>query len=368
MQANRSNHAARAVADAPFVENGWSSALSLLRDCLSVRAVRLSAIDISTGRWRQAVSGLPEAAVAAAVRADCGAPQVNPRVARALIAPVLSPWTDDDLAPLEERRTWAIYRDVWEPNGCEQGWSVVLFRNGDTVVLLTAADSRRSARRNEVTDLLAELAEVAATAVERERSLRLREAATVGRTMTAMGTGAVTLDGFARVLDVNSHARDYLDRAGALRVRGSRLHALDANLDGHLQRLLEHVTRAVDPVGSEVAMPGDGGRFMIVPVAPSEHDVLGFGAIATVAINPLRPRAGDADHKAAAYGLSAAERAIMPSFLNGASIDEIAAQRGTTRETIRSQLKSIYAKVGVNSRTELVVAFLGGGNAVSDGK
>ena len=369
MQANTENHAAKAVADAPFVDNGWTHALSLLRDSLSVRAVRISAVDISSGRWRDAVTGAPASATATARQADFGAASANPRVAHAMTAPLHTPFTDDDIAPIEERRLWDIYRRLWEPNGCEQGWSVVLFRNGDTLVLLSAADSRRSARRAEVAELLGTFIEVAAQAVATERSLRQREALVVGRTMAAMGAGAVTLDGFGRVLDVNGHARDYLDRAGALRLRGSRLHATDANLDAHLQKLVEHATRPVDPVGSEIAMPGDAGRFLIVPVTPSEQDVLGFGAVAVVAINPLRPHVADSDHKAAAFGLSAAERAILPAFLNGASIDEIAAQRGTTRETIRSQLKSIYAKVGVNSRTELIVAFLGGGVAVvSDGK
>lgn len=366
MQAERLTFATKAVAEAPFTENGWAGALSLLRDVLSVRAVRLTAIDISSGRWRHAISGAPADWDAAAPQRDFGTPERNPRAAHALTAPLHRIWSDDELAPLEVRRSWDIYRELWAPNGCEQGWSVVLFRNGDTVVMLTAADDRRAARRSDVPGLLSPFVPVAAQAAEIDRTLRQRESRIVGRSFGTLNTGAVTLDGFGRVLDVNGQAREYINRSFPLRLRGSYLQAADPNLDSHLQKLIAHAVRAQDPTGSEVALPGDGGKFMILPLGGVGEDPLGLGAAGVVAINPQRPRQEDAEEKAAAFGLSAAERAILPAFLNGAQIDDIAAQRGTTRETIRSQLKSIYSKVGVNSRAELIVAFLGG--VAGDGK
>lgn len=52
--------------------------------------------------------------------------------------------------------------------------------------------------------------------------------------------------------------------------------------------------------------------------------------------------------------LTPAEREIAGSILRGLTAAQIAAARGVSTATVASQLQSIYRKVGVSSRAELV--------------
>jgi DNA-binding CsgD family transcriptional regulator len=52
--------------------------------------------------------------------------------------------------------------------------------------------------------------------------------------------------------------------------------------------------------------------------------------------------------------LTPAERAILPAILQGKSSREIAMDRGVAERTIVNQLASIYRKLEINSRGELV--------------
>lgn len=58
--------------------------------------------------------------------------------------------------------------------------------------------------------------------------------------------------------------------------------------------------------------------------------------------------------------LTAAERDVALRVFHGASNTEIARERGVTAKTIAKQLDSIYRKVGVASRCELITRLLGG--------
>lgn len=58
------------------------------------------------------------------------------------------------------------------------------------------------------------------------------------------------------------------------------------------------------------------------------------------------------------YGLSAAERAVVELLATGQTINEIAARRTTTYETVRAQLRSVREKTGFASQEDIVRALL----------
>ena len=59
-----------------------------------------------------------------------------------------------------------------------------------------------------------------------------------------------------------------------------------------------------------------------------------------------------------AYGLSTQERVITGLVCQGMSTIEIATETGISTNTVQDHLKSIFGKVGVRSRRELVVQIL----------
>jgi DNA-binding CsgD family transcriptional regulator len=60
-------------------------------------------------------------------------------------------------------------------------------------------------------------------------------------------------------------------------------------------------------------------------------------------------------------GLTPAEIAVVEAVLEGRSNAEIARARGTSTNTVANQLRSIYAKLGVDGRLSLVKRCLGDG-------
>uniref|UniRef100_Q07SL1 Transcriptional regulator, LuxR family n=1 Tax=Rhodopseudomonas palustris (strain BisA53) TaxID=316055 RepID=Q07SL1_RHOP5 len=91
-------------------------------------------------------------------------------------------------------------------------------------------------------------------------------------------------------------------------------------------------------------------NFRIAGLPRDEHD-LGIGAAAIVIIEVA---ADLAPNRQLSSLLTEAETEIAVALLKGARAAEIAADRGTTYETVRSQLKSIYSKLNVSSQIELI--------------
>jgi DNA-binding NarL/FixJ family response regulator len=59
---------------------------------------------------------------------------------------------------------------------------------------------------------------------------------------------------------------------------------------------------------------------------------------------------GDTEHR-----LTPAEAAVARAAVAGLSNREIARQRGSSPRTVAEQLRSVYGKLGISSRTELAV-------------
>lgn len=64
------------------------------------------------------------------------------------------------------------------------------------------------------------------------------------------------------------------------------------------------------------------------------------------------------DQQLSAWGLSPAEREVAFFLLKGMSLKEIATLRQTSEKTVRVQSTAIYAKSGLNGRSELAAFFL----------
>jgi DNA-binding CsgD family transcriptional regulator len=64
------------------------------------------------------------------------------------------------------------------------------------------------------------------------------------------------------------------------------------------------------------------------------------------------------DQQLSAWGLSPSEREVAFFLLKGMSLKEIAVLRNTTEKTARVQSTAIYAKSGLNGRSELSAFFL----------
>src|SRR5690606_19831199 len=99
---------------------------------------------------------------------------------------------------------------------------------------------------------------------------------------------------------------------------------------------------------------GLGLRFLPLP-SPARLALGDTPAVAMVLASDMaEPRLSALVRRA---GLSRAETEIVSLLVQGLSVEAVAERRGAARETVRTQLKSIYLKTGAASRADLLRAY-----------
>jgi DNA-binding CsgD family transcriptional regulator len=167
----------------------------------------------------------------------------------------------------------------------------------------------------------------------------------------------------------NPAARKILDAADTLIERDNVFYCRRIQDDGELLLALRRLRLSNNAyLGEEVApeekafircaLPGSVHYFGIYLYAIRHEMSLGaFGhtPLAMVLLHDPRRRLQlDPFMVAAAFDLTPAESQLAVSLAQGMSVNEVAIARGVSIETVRSQVKSIFAKTGTSQQSELV--------------
>lgn len=178
------------------------------------------------------------------------------------------------------------------------------------------------------------------------------------------GTGAPYDIAAAILFDRRGHTYSFTDDAlrllsdsDAVELRGGRLHARDQTDDARLQRVIEGCTREqpashVPAAVRSIALRGRSSQLILRFTALTEQ-----GSAADV--TDTMPRALALISASTLFDFTVAENAVAELLWAGLPLRKIAEQRGTSLETVRTQAKAIYSKLGVQSRTQMMAAFGG---------
>ena len=71
-------------------------------------------------------------------------------------------------------------------------------------------------------------------------------------------------------------------------------------------------------------------------------------------VDPAQPRMAMLEALEELFGLTPAEARVALSLSNGLSISETARAHSTTRNTVRTQVRAVFAKMGINSQARLI--------------
>jgi DNA-binding CsgD family transcriptional regulator len=199
------------------------------------------------------------------------------------------------------------------------------------------------------------------------------------RTQLALeGHGVAVLTGAMETLAIPVFVCDRTGRVGSLTQAAETLVTTGRGLQlkaGSLQSSLPEETRALHDAIEAAVMwrvrPGPGvvrtvvvrGRdhntapiVLDVSPLPSQPYQLTFAPrVLVVARGPRGEKARRAAVLQAAFALTSAEIQVTEYLVEGQSAEFIAAKRGVSVETVRTQIKAIMAKLGVNRQVELVV-------------
>ncbi len=176
----------------------------------------------------------------------------------------------------------------------------------------------------------------------------------------------ILLDCFGCCALVNRAARRILDRRDGLIFIGNRLAAADPR---ESEMLVEHIRRAVaseqrkeSARSDTVAISRQHGRPLQLRIAPFPCERVAAGAQYSAIVfigNPDRAAGFPDNILQRAYGLTPAEARLALALFEGRSLGEFAEGNRVSRETVRSQMKSIFLKTGTRRQAELVSLLAG---------
>ena len=196
------------------------------------------------------------------------------------------------------------------------------------------------------------------------RRTACRPHAGAGVTVGTTGPGVLILGPRNETLAANDAARQWLDELAPSPDRD----------DGRLPYAVHQVAARVQArlTGPDHADPDDrpgpaagayarvrarSGRWVTVHGSPVDGDLA--PATGTAVVIQAAPASDIAEVLMLAYGLTRRERQVLQRVIAGPTSSAIAAQLHISVNTVQDHLKSIFAKVGVRSRGQLVARLLG---------
>ncbi len=340
----------------------WTPALAAFAAACGGWAGQLIARSSGDDLLFHILSGVDSEVVAAGESLGLGDPLNNPRLRIGRIAAPMVAIADQDHVSAEERRRRGIYADYFDRYDFTYNCQAVLQR--DDGLLLRASVSKDANSGAFEADELVQFSALLPFVRSAARQLFARGQRAIDGALAAaraMDALLLVLNGRGELVGASPEGEAELARGGRLRLRAKRLHATGVKDEAVLQLAL---AESLAPwsgglwpgrLGVELAAEGAAGgrlRLAFETLAPAAFQTGREPAVLiTAAAAPQRVEARSLQHR---LGLTAAEAEVAAKLAQGASVAEIADSRSVSSETVRVQLKSIYAKTGVHNQAQLV--------------
>lgn len=280
---------------------------------------------------------------------------VNYRVAAS--APVGHMVYEADYAREQALTGWTPYIDVCEKHRQPFGCQTSIANDEGRLVGLALLRSRHDGpTTEEQRALFAAIAPSVRAAVNLQAVVEGRGAELVRGALDAVGASALLIDGFGRVMAATPAAERALAATRRLRVSGTALVASTASQTAEIYAALGRVLQGQSPAAGLVLRGGGEPplRLDIQPLPRADWE-LGFRPSAILVLKgtgTITAKQGDALQLE--FGLTASEAEVALALASGVPRAHIADLRRTSLGTVRQQIKSIFAKMGVNREAEFM--------------
>lgn len=169
-----------------------------------------------------------------------------------------------------------------------------------------------------------------------------------------------------KIMFANKGALAILDRNDGLTIQGNRLRANNQRENARLDKLIREAAATAHGykfgAGGCVSISRKAGpdiQLLITPL-PMRISVAEGAAVVLFVIDPLNHVASRNELLQSAFGLTAAEARLACMLSSGLSIEDIAHELTVTRNTLKTQMRNLYSKMGVSKQhqlTSLVLQF-----------
>lgn len=289
----------------------------------------------------------------------------------------------DELVPRKEWLASKLYTECYSSNpNMAQLMTSIVFGKESNAPMVVACSFFRSLKqpdfgevdRTRVQLLLPHISRSLGV-MQRLRSTELAVATTLAA-LDRLPSGALLLDGAGRVSFANHAAQRMLNKGDGLRLHKSShtvgLGELDAAdmttsraIDAAIFATLKRDPYATPHFSKSVVVPqrsGLGNYTLQFSALGNQNEFGGgqggYAAIVFLTDSTQKPVIDPASLQGA-YGLTAAEARTAIALLEHVSAKEAAQVLNVSPNTVRSQIKSIYTKLGVDTRARFVKVMLG---------
>jgi DNA-binding CsgD family transcriptional regulator len=348
--------------------DSWRPALEQLAHVTGSRSAQIMAFGRDYVIPFNVAANLSDASMRDFLACNGNDPKVNPRLNRALQTKLPEVATESDFLTPEEHAKHPYFNGYaarWDiPFSC---FTTLEHRDGMLIglaVLRSKAQGHIGTRERQV---FAAIAPHARTAVRTRLLLEEQGAKIAAGLFDAVSLAVFVCDHDGMVRAMTAAAESLVSNGTALQMSGKRL-SLATPAEG--LTLQDAIASIAKPV--RVASSGHGAaRHKSLVILPAQertnpllldivpfinpHHAFNFDPSVLVIASANRPsNQRRSVVLRSAYGLTDAEVKVALQLLHGCNAETIAAQRGVVIGTIRAQIKSILAKVGVSRQIELL--------------
>ncbi len=342
-----------AIYEAPFIPERWPSILQKLAWMTDGEGALLLTVD---GYHTQSWTASPVMVPLMEQFIEGGYEKYNVRPQRGLAKRYAGFMNDLDVMTEAEMAVDPVYQEILRPAGL--GWtagSIIPAPSGDLIVFDLDRRIERGPYEQAALTLLDGFRPHLARAGLLAARLHLEQARSATDTMARLGLPAAAIDGTGRIVTKNELLDTLSDQIG-IRAR-DQFHLFNARANRLFAESLEKMAHDVERVSS-IPLPASDESppvvLHLVPIRRTAHDIFARTAALAVA-TPLAPTSiPQADLLGGLFDLSPAEDRVARALMAGKSLQDCATIFGVSQETVRKQLKAIFAKTATSRQTELL--------------
>ena len=261
--------------------------------------------------------------------------------------------TETDYRTPEEIAALPVHAEFLDPRGFVAGVGTIFQGSSNDALHLTLEgypdhDSARAAVAG--LDMIRSHLGRALSLTAQARTAR-DQATVAALALAGVGAAVVASDGRQRAANPR-----FTDRAGEMMSETrSGLRFIDPFLDAQLRASLSglHARSKVQSIGVKDA----GGRAFVIHVLPlvgAARDRTDSDGVLLLLAEPENVSVPEADLLRLLFDLTPAEAVLTRALIEGKTVAEFAALRSLSDATVRTQIRSVFAKTGVTRQVELV--------------
>lgn len=335
-------------------ERTWEDFLKALSEQLPDGVATLFYHDSekSRGSW-----DLVYGADASALRDGGYYASINPWMKRAATRQVGVGVISDQMLPVNELKRTEFYTDfVYGRFRTRAAVGLTMVREEGKSFLLSVLTSREDPDENaRAAQLLTQLAPHLRRAFHYFRAgPKHRQIAEIaGSLFDSADVGVLVVGEGGRLKTASGSAERMLTEGRCARLNPlGRLRLCDAEAAQVLQRMLDRTEEDAPRAFTRVI---NGTKATLVRVMKDRFAAYFEGPTVVLLLEPvLRPRALELEDFVKSHKLSSAEARALVGLLEGKNAAAIAAEASLSRETVRTQIKSLYAKLGAAGRIDVI--------------